>query len=87
MTESDFDEINEKIRNKKFSHYINGYSPMEVDSFLDALTKNIEELKGSLEYLEKQLNNELTINSKQKSKIESLEKTIKRLKQSSKVEK
>ncbi|MGL4183813.1 MAG: DivIVA domain-containing protein [Metamycoplasmataceae bacterium] len=42
-----------KISQKKFSSIINGYSPSEVDKFLDEICLEIEELINKKSNLEK----------------------------------
>lgn len=50
-----FKECMDKIINVKFESVINGYSPSNVDNFLDSIIKNIEVFESEKKILEEKI--------------------------------
>lgn len=59
-------ELIKKITNQKFESVINGYSPVNVDIFLDSIINDLEEIQNKLNEIKKQ-------NEELKNKIKILE--------------
>ncbi len=61
-------ELIKKITNQKFESVINGYSPVNVDIFLDSIINDLEEIQNKFNEIKKQ-------NEELKNKIKILEET------------
>ncbi len=59
-------ELIKKITNQKFESVINGYSPVNVDIFLDSIINDLEEIQNKFNEIKKQ-------NEELKNKIKILE--------------
>lgn len=73
-------ELIKKIVDKKFESVINGYSPSNVDSFLDSIIKDIELLYLSINEQNEKINNLKEEIKSLKSENNKLESDIKHLK-------